>query len=76
MKEQKRQLTNHFLCEIIDDLDDWLIEKGIRIPNADRDEEDPDNESNFYGEDFDWLMDMMREHCAEYGIIVEDKWEG
>lgn len=75
MSEQKKRLTNNFLCSIVDDLDDWLIEKGIRVPNVERDEENPDNETNFYGKDFDWFMEMIREHCMENGIVVEDRWD-
>jgi len=75
MSEQKKRLTNNFICSIVDDLDDWLIEKGIRVPNVERDEENPDNETNFYGEDFDWFMEMIREHCMENGIVVEDRWD-
>lgn len=74
-RKNRPHLKNNFLCDIIDELDEWLIKKGIRIPNEERDLEDPENESNFYGDDFDWLMEMMREECARNGIIVEDEWE-
>lgn len=70
-----KKLKNNFLCEIVDNMEDWLDDKGVHIPNEERDKEDPNNAANFYGDDFDWFMDMMREVCAKYGIIVEDKWE-
>ena len=73
--KSKPQLKNNFLLGIIDDLEDWLEEKGVRIPNEERDKEDPDCGANFWGDDFDWLMEMMREHCGVHGIIVEDEWE-
>ena len=70
-----RKLNNNFLVTIIDNLEDWLDEKGVHIPNENRDLEDPGNEANIYGEDFDWFMEMMRDVCLKYGIIVDDKWE-
>ena len=66
---------NNFIATIIDNLEDWLDEKGVQIPNNERDKDDPDNSANFYGEDFDWAMEMIRDVCAKNGIIVEDEWE-
>lgn len=74
-ERKQRPLKNNFLCDMVDEIDEWLISKGVRIPNEERDEEDPENESNFYAEDFDWIMEMMREHCRKNGIVVEDEWE-
>lgn len=71
---KKRKLNNNFLIAIVDNIDEWLEDKGIRIPNEERDEEDPDNHANFYGDDFDWIMEMIRDVCADYGIIVDDEW--
>lgn len=67
-------LTNDFLVTIIDNIEDWLDEKGVHIPNDKRDEEDPSNLANIYGDDFDWMMCMIREVCEYHGIIVDDKW--
>ena len=72
----ERKLTNDFLATIIDNLEDWLDEKGTVIPNEDRDNEPENNPANIYGTDFDWMMDMLRDVCAKNGIIVEDEWEG
>ena len=74
-KEKNPSLKNNFLCEIVDELDDWLEDKGIKVPNEERDKEDPENTTNFYGEDFDEIMEMMREICRKNGIVVEDEWE-
>ena len=71
----KKKLTNDFLATIIDNIEDWLDEKGVRIPNEERDAEDPDNVANIYGDDFDWMMNMMRDVCERNGIIVDDEWE-
>ena len=67
--------NNNFLVTIVDYFEDFLDEKGVRIPNEDRDREDPDNCANIYGDDFDEMMCAIRDICAEYGIEVEDKWE-
>jgi len=72
---QNHNLTNDFLMSIIDELEDWLDSKGIRIPNAERDEQDPDGGANIWGDDFDDVTTMLRDTCANYGIIVEDRWE-
>lgn len=69
-------LKNDFLATIIDNLEDWLDEKGVVIPNEDRDSDCENNPANIYGTDFDWMMDMLRDVCAKNGIIVEDEWEG
>lgn len=68
-------LNNNFLVTIVDNLEDWLDEKGVRIPNEERDKEDPNNEANFYGDDFDWIMEMIRDVCSDYGVVVRDAWE-
>ena len=73
------ELDNNFLVTIIDNIEDWLDEKGVRIPNEERDKEcgiaeTPQDEAHIWGEDFDWIMEMIRDVCARYGIVVEDKW--
>ena len=75
MKKAKKTLRNNFLLDIIETFEDFLDEKGIRIPNEERDAEDPDNQANLYGNDFDNLMDSIREICEENGITVLDEWE-
>lgn len=69
-----KKLTNDFLVTIIDNIEDWLDEKGVRIPNEDRDAEPEANPTNIYGVDFDWMMSMLRDVCNNYGIHVEDRW--
>lgn len=68
----KSTLNNHFITSIIEGFDDFLEEKGVIIPNEER---DPDCGSNIYGEDFDWMMEMIRDCCKNYGVIVEDNWK-
>jgi len=74
--EDNQNLTNDFLLEIIDLLDGWLTGKGIRVKNDDRDKDNPENTTNFYGDDFDYIMEGIRDICSTHGITVEDKWEG
>ena len=69
------KLTNDFLASIIDNLEDWLTYKGIIISNDERDEQDPYSGANIWGDDFDDIMTMLRDTCANYGIVVEDRWE-
>lgn len=71
---ENKALTNDFLATIIDNIEDWLDEKGVVIPNEDRDNEPENNPANIYGADFDWMMDMLRDVCAANGIIVKDEW--
>lgn len=49
------KVNNHFTTRIIDAFDDFLDEKGVKVPNEDRERDDPDNGSNIYGDDFDTL---------------------
>lgn len=74
-RKNKPQLNNDFLLGIVEEIDDWLSAKGITIPNAERDEQDPEANSNFWGDDFDWIMDTIREHLRQESIVVEDEWE-
>ena len=70
---RNRKLNNHFLLSIIDDVfEDFLEAKGVVIENADRDLED--GSANIYGEDFDIVMESLRETCEQHGIHVEDSW--
>ena len=68
------KLNNHFFGAIIDGFDDWLEEKGIKIPNDERDEDGSEHNSNIWGDDYDFLMSMIRDVCYTHGIEVEDAW--
>ena len=62
----KREFAN---C-IVDLFEDWLEKKGIRVENAERDAEDPDNAANIYGDDYDDIMDGITGILHEEGIEV------
>ena len=70
-----KKLNNMFLTDIIETFESFLDEKGIVIPNEDRDRDCPDCGSNIYGMDFGSLMYDIREVCANYGVEVADAWE-
>ena len=74
--EDNQNLTNDFILEIIDLFDGWLTDKGVRVKNEDRDKDNPENTTNFYGDDFGYIMGGIRDICSSHGIVVEDKWEG
>lgn len=76
MDNKNNTLLNDFLLEIVDFIDGWLTDKGVRVKNEDRDKDNPENTTNFYGEDFDCIMEGVRDICNSNGIVVEDKWEG
>lgn len=69
------RVNNTFTTRVIDVFDDFLDGKGIKIPNEDRDRDDPDNESNIYGDDFDYLSKMLEDEFVECGFIVDDTWD-
>lgn len=72
-RKEKKQLTNDFLLDIVEQLDDFLEEKGVQIPIEDK--EGQEAGTNFWGDDFDWLMNMLREKFRQAGVVIEDEWE-
>lgn len=61
--------STDFRGGLIDAVEDWLDEKGVDIPNHERDEEDPDNDAKIWGEDFDILADKL---CEAIRISAEE----
>ena len=74
-REQKPQLNNLLLNAIIDGLDEWLARKGITIPNEERDKQDPEANTNIWGDDYYEVTDMIREVLRQNRIVVEDDWD-
>lgn len=70
-----KKLNNMFLTSIIETFEAFLDEKGIVVPNEDRDRDAPDGGSNIYGMDFGGLMCDIRDVCSDYGVEVKDTWE-
>lgn len=72
VKEDVPELIGQF----IDLFEDFLDEKGIVIPNEERDEDeelDAENSANIYGSDYDTLSDGIEEILTRWGIIEERK---
>lgn len=62
--------TKEYAVTIIDIIEDFLSDKGIIIPNEDRDMvEDAENCAIIYGEDFDFLLTEISEAL---GYLVKD----
>lgn len=66
----KYKFDRMLVANIIDMFEDFLDEKGVKIPNDERDRDDPDNTANIYGEDFDKLADGIVDTLRNYGITV------
>ena len=65
-----------FIGQIIDTFEDFLDEKGIVIPNEDRDSDeelDPENSANIYGEDYDYLSQELRKILTNWKIIQNEE---
>lgn len=72
VKEDVPELIGQF----IDLFEDFLDEKGIVIPNEERDEDeelDVENSANIYGSDYDTLSDGIEEILTRWEIIEERK---
>lgn len=72
MKENEKA---EFLGQLIDIFEDFLDEKGIVIPNEERDMDpnlDPDNSANIYGRDYDSIRSGLEEILVNWGILESD----
>ena len=71
---RNRKLNNHFLLSIVDDVfEDFLEEKGVVIENSERDRNE--GAANIWGDDFDDVMNRLRDVCEQHGIYVDDTWD-
>lgn len=65
-------LRNLIGC-IVDIFEDFLTEKGIMIPNPEREEDenlDPETAAIIFGSDYDWIADRI-EHTLSHYTIAE-----
>lgn len=70
IKDKTTQLE--FIGQLIDIFEDFLDEKGIVIPNHDRDHDeslDTENAANIYGEDYFYLEDQIKETLTRWEVI-------
>ena len=56
------------ICEFIEAFEDFLDEKGIVIPNDEKDQS-PESASNIYGTDYGILSDRIEELLVRYGVL-------
>lgn len=59
-----------FLGQIIDVFEDFLEERGIVLPNEERDQ-DPDNAAIIYGTDYGQLQDELAGMMVGWGLMVD-----
>ena len=58
---------------IVDAFEDFLTDKGIDIPNPEK--EGDKGEAIIYGSDFDWIMDKVQDALAAAGIYTPDTYD-
>lgn len=67
----KRNEKTEFLGQLIDVFEDFLDEKGIVIPNQEKNE-DPDNPANLYGTDYGNLQSALEELLINWEIMESE----
>lgn len=67
MNNQKRL---ELMCSIIEAFEDFLEEKGIVIPNDEK-EQSPDSASNIYGTDYGNLSQDIEDILTNYGLLED-----
>ena len=59
------------ICQFIEAFEDFLDEKGIVIPNDEK-EQSPDTASNIYGTDYGNLSDRIEKLLRQYNVLEEE----
>lgn len=69
----KRADVPEFLGQIIDTFEDFLEEKGIDIPNDEKDDcDDPESAAIIYGTDYGNLQSALEELMLGWGIVEKE----
>lgn len=58
-----------FIGEIVDIFEDFLEEKGITIPNPEKDETDDENTAIIFGSDYGYCQDRLEEMMRNWKIL-------
>lgn len=58
------------LCDIIETFEDFLEDKGIDIPNIEK-EDNPEGAANIYGTDYGNLETEIADILVHYGLFEE-----
>lgn len=70
--DEKDSQLAEFKGQLIDIFEDFLDERGIVIPNPERDEDkdlDPEEAANIYGSDYDELADKLMDRLERWGLL-------
>lgn len=67
-----------FIGQIIDTFEDFLEEKGVKIPNEEKQEaisqgEDPESIAILYGSDYGNLEDQIREILENWNLMSDSE---
>lgn len=67
--------TPELVGQMIDIFEDFLDEKKIIVPNRERDcspDFDPDNVTNIYGDDYDYLQERISATLWDWGVTEKE----
>lgn len=70
--DEKDSQLAEFKGQLIDIFESFLDERGIVIPNPERDEDedlDPEESANIYGSDYDELADKLMDTLEKWGLL-------
>lgn len=73
-------LLRPYMATVIDIFEEFLDEKGVEIPNPERDAENDPNAAHVYGNDYDEMLEKLSEPflalADECGVEADvDHWE-
>lgn len=61
-----------FAGQIIDMLEDWLEEKGVKPDMLPNDREDDENAAIIFGEDYDIIYEAIRDEADKHNLISHE----
>lgn len=71
-KEDRKE----FIGQVIDIFEDFLDEKGIVIPNEDRDTDpdlEPEGSTNIYGNDYDTIKEKLEKLFINWNVLEDER---
>ena len=72
----KKENRAELIGQVIDIFEDFLDEKGVIIPNNDRDKDpdyDPENPVNFYGNDYDTVKEKLEQLFRSWKVLEDER---
>lgn len=67
-----REDVPELIGQFIDTFEDFLDEKGIKIPNDEKSEVDENDSANIYGTDYGILSEEIEEILTRWELIEEE----